>query len=419
MSRRSVLVTFVVLVVSAAAIFGHLWYWYRPRPRPAVPKADSPVASLLASDRYPAVLWLPYPHQNLGALTPDTEAYEAYLGSCARLVGLPAPVLPSFGGFAVVPSHEIVLASDDEGRRFVVMARVYPSLARFARLAGRVSGNPWLAGGRVVVRGEPADVRWDGDTWIVRDADAAPLAAVPTPSVPTEANPASLAVLALHGAVDPFPAGRYRLDVAPDGVAVRSESAVPEPVWQRARAVHRPDLVLLVGAGGGADRSVRARALAIFAQARESTDLPRAVSFNEQGESLVGRPWEVPGEDLAALAGGLKRERAGVWDVASLGRSGLRAALELRPRLDPLLGHEAATEGVSWLLVSDLGNTLVEVERIADLLESIPLIPAHEGARWRDAATVLRPVAGRFDTLTIAIADTPRSLRLVLSAREP
>jgi hypothetical protein len=50
----------------------------------------------------------------------------------------------------------------------VVVAEVYPVAALFARLAGKLAGNPWLAGGAVSFRDRPAWVEWRGSSWVVR-----------------------------------------------------------------------------------------------------------------------------------------------------------------------------------------------------------------------------------------------------------
>src|SRR5215470_2934362 len=120
-------------------IVGYFLYAYWPRERAAVPSGLP--ARLLASGEYGACLWIPYPHQNLGKLEGSIGDPSSYLAAAARVADLPAPVLRSFGPFAVPPSSEIVACSDLDGERFLLVARVYSGLAAVARLSGRVADN--------------------------------------------------------------------------------------------------------------------------------------------------------------------------------------------------------------------------------------------------------------------------------------
>ncbi len=410
------------IVVGVALIAGHIVYWYQPRVRPAAPLAGSVVAGLLDAERYPAVLWLPYPHQNLGMLMGDDAAYADYLAACARLAGLPPLVLPSFGSFPVVPAHEIALASDEQGDHFVVLARVYPAIAAFARLAGRLANNPWLGGGEVMIRDRPAVVSWQDGVWTVRDEDSRPLPN-PNPGRTETEGPvpvaSSLAVLAMHAAVDPFPAGTYRLARVDGSIEIVSSTTLPPASWQAAGAVPPDNLVLMMMAGARPALAAPARALAFFAHDRGSRDLPRAAAFNQAIAGDLDQ-WEVPGEDLAKLAGALRQVEHGPWRIAALGGASLTSALAVAPRLSSVAGLDAvAADGLAWALWANLPQTLREVERLAAMLDDLPLIRAKERERWHDATAVLRPVAARFEGLTVAISDQPRALKLRLEAQPP
>ncbi|RMH20415.1 MAG: hypothetical protein D6696_08260 [Acidobacteria bacterium] len=404
---------FLLLLVLAAV--WHLRAWYRPRARAALPPADSAVAALLDSPRFPAVLWLPYPHQNLGTIAPE-EGQDDFLQAFARLSGLPPPVLPSFGGFAVVPASELALASDERGEHFVVMARVYPLLAAFSRFAGRLADNPWLAGGPVTIRGRPARVLWRDDVWIVYDAASTPPPeAPPRAAAPAGRGEPSLAILALHREVPPFPAGRYHLRHRHGGLEVSSQTPVPEGLWQRAARLVEPDLVLVVLAGSAAGGG--AHALAFFAQDAASRSLPHAAAFNPLAGGAADEPWSVPGRGVARLAGQLAQTTAAGFRVEALGPTSLARARRLAPRLASLDRAEPQGTSLRWGLWSDLRSNLVEVERLAGLLEEMPLVPRREAARWRDAARVLAPLAGRFDNLVIVVAGAPSAFRLRLAER--
>ena len=166
-------------------IAGHFFYWYWPRERASAP-AGLP-ARLLASGEYGACLWVPYPHQNLGKLEGAIADGPAYLAAAARVADLPAPVMRSFGPFAVPPSSEIVACSDLDGDRFLLVARVYPALAAVAKLAGRLADNPWLKGGEIrEERGKRDEVQervlhvaWRDGYWTVRSGAEPALPAQP------------------------------------------------------------------------------------------------------------------------------------------------------------------------------------------------------------------------------------------------
>src|SRR3954467_5109220 len=141
------LLRLAVVPILLLVIAGHFFYWYWPRERASAP-AGLP-ARLLASGEYGACLWVPYPHQNLGKLEGALTDPASYLAAAARVADLAAPGMRSFGPFAVPPSSEIVACSDLDGRRFLLVARVYPGLAAVAKLSGRLADNPWLRGGEI------------------------------------------------------------------------------------------------------------------------------------------------------------------------------------------------------------------------------------------------------------------------------
>lgn len=438
MSRliRRLLLALAVLALLVALTVGHIWFWYLPRARAARPEPGSAVAGLLMDTRYPAALWVPYPHQNLGALDPTAEDHRGFLAALARLSGLPPPVLPSFGGFPVVPASELALAADESGERFVVMAQVYPGLALFSRLAGRLAENPWLAGGAVVINDQAADVRWDGNVWIVESVATSMTQSSSVPArLPTSGpfdGEASLGLLAVHRAVEPFPADLYRLEGDATRIRVSSQAPFPTPLWERAQALRQEDLVLLLMAGPVSVNGVQS--LAFFRRPASSDDLPRAATLVRQDPEPEDR-WRVPGASLARLAGALRRDTVGDWQLRAIGDGGLasartlvpavarvagdRAGMDAKASLDGATPPGAAANGIlSWGLWADLSNTHAEVARLARLAEEIPLIPRREARRWQDAETVLAPVAAHFDTLVLTVAGTPAAVRLELIRRD-
>ena len=153
-----------VLVVAVLLALGHLLFWYWPRERSARPQVDDAPYRLLGDDGYRWRLWLPYPHQNLGALEKNLklEAVPALWGS----------ELPRFGFFRLPPSRELTIAWNPADREseesLAAVARVYPLLAGISRIAGRLASNPWLSGGPVRLGERVGEVWWQGTLWTFR-----------------------------------------------------------------------------------------------------------------------------------------------------------------------------------------------------------------------------------------------------------
>ena len=162
--RRWVGVLVVAVAVGTTAIYYQSFF--APRERAGV--ASPELAALLAADSpFERVLWLASPHQNLGALDERVGDLELYLAELSRLTGVARPRLPRFGPFALPPARELALAWNGSGESFSRRSahRARRRLARPA--AGRLAGNPWLAGGRVAASGRTFEVRWQGALWIV------------------------------------------------------------------------------------------------------------------------------------------------------------------------------------------------------------------------------------------------------------
>jgi hypothetical protein len=246
-------------VVLAALLAAHVVYWYVPRERAVVPRlgaeggaapaeaggaaaegageaAGEPLR-VLAAGAYDVCVWVPYPHQNLGALAAAIGDLQDVVGAAARLSSgeggegsAPRPRepedAPTFGPFEVPPASEMVACSDLAGGRLRVVARIYPALAVVAKLAGRVAGNPWLAGGAA----GSTRIAWQGRLWTVTAGPEAPRppavprapaappatpAAAPAPpeaaAAATPELPESLAVVHWTGARPEIPPGYYAL----------------------------------------------------------------------------------------------------------------------------------------------------------------------------------------------------------------
>ncbi len=404
MRRKRWLGLLVCLVLPALAA-GHFAYWYLPRVRTGSPRSGSLVTQLLHSPQYPVAVWVPYPHQNLAYLERATANGEELRRALARLAGLPRPILPAFGPLSMPPASEIAVASDEAGERFAIFAQVYPTVAAFAKLAGRLAGNPWLRGGRVSVDGRRAEVGWRGNVWTVTSPESPALAAAPAASVEP-----SLMVLEVRRAVAPLPAGRFRLFRDGAGLEVRSQEAVASDVRFRDESLARLGLFLLIFSGRQELGEDPRQALAFFSHDDVNLDLPRAAALFEPGS----RRWSLPGENLLELVGREPRAaEVGDWSLAALDSVSLERARRLAPHLDSLTADGPA-DRLAWGLWLELDGLLAEVSRIVDGLDGVPLVSRRRVERWRDAETVLTPLARRYSLLSLVVTEEPPALRLRL-----
>ncbi len=409
MSRRWILGTLGALL----ALAGHVWFHYLPRARPDVP-GDSPVAALFDAADFPAAVWLPYPHQNLARLRQAAGTEPESLRAVARLAGLPSPALPTFGPLALPPSSEITVASDEAGERFIVVAQVYPAVAAFAKLAGRLAGNPWLNGGDIVVEGRPAVVSWQGNRWAVVSSGLtlpSTAAAAPQPATPQPATP-GLAWIQVRTALDPLPAGLYRLWEPGGDLAITSGEAAPAAAGVESALAARLDsfgMFLLVYSGALPALGEGAQALAFFDQKPErEMELPRVAALFAPG----GDRWQLPGESLNELAGRRPvTESIDRWSIAAFDSTLLDGARSVAQEIDAV-----SRRGLRWGLWLDFRGGLAEVERIARALDTIPFAPRREVERWNDVRRALTPLAERYSSLTATVSEEPRVFDLRLTA---
>ncbi|HZF10578.1 MAG TPA: hypothetical protein VFE33_17470 [Thermoanaerobaculia bacterium] len=420
----------LLLVLLLLALAGHIWYGYLPRPRPAVPDPADLPGQLLASGAYDACFWIPYPHQNFAAFARLLPDAEGFLAAAARLAELPPPELPGFGPFAVPPASEITACSDRAGQGFRVAARIYPVLSWVAKAAGRLAGNPWLAGGTVEQEKRTVRVAWQGSLWTVESGSPAPFPATPaaTPATAAASPPPALAAIAFRAPVSSFPAGTYRLrqDPAAQGMVLALDGspaappALPGGSNPGGAGGIRP--VLLVASAPG-DRTPAA--LALFENVvAGSLELPGAAVFSPQG----GRQrWSLPAQSLMDLvAGRLPRGNAAGWEMVALDAASLRQAEALAPGLAQLvLPGVAGASGPPGLpgtpprlrlgLWIDPPRALAIVSRLRKALEAIPFLDPQQVRRWRDAETVLTPLA-RCGQAALAAASPPEAFTLRLAA---
>ncbi|HXO26169.1 MAG TPA: hypothetical protein VOA80_02390 [Thermoanaerobaculia bacterium] len=458
MKRIAVLAGAVVL---AALLAAHVVYWYLPRERAVVPRlgagggAALPAAGaaggsaggaageplqVLSAGAYDVCVWVPYPHQNLGALAAAIGDLQDVVGAAARLSSgeggeasaarpREAEEAPTFGPFEVPPASELVACSDLAGGRLRVVARIYPALAVVAKLAGRVAGNPWLAGG---VAGGSTRISWQGRLWTViagqeepRTTKVPPGTAAP-PAVPEAVAaaapelPESLAVVHWTGARPEIPAGYYALTrngsdlalslvaagggggagpaSAPPGVpGVAGVPGVSGPLpsllvavgpdWRgvepfaagpgSAAASRGGPVVSGAGGLGGAAEAARPpAALALFETSGShlSTlgDLPGLAVFNAAPPGAAPGPvrWRLPTEGFfRLLAGRLPAADLAGWRILALDSGSLRQAEALAPRLAALVPPVPAGATVP-------AGASVRVGPSSPVGASVPVIPA-------------------------------------------
>jgi hypothetical protein len=409
---RSFLRRAAVLLVLLLAVAGHVLYWYAPRERAAAPDPEDLPARLFSSGAYDTCLWLPYPHQNLGALAGAVEDFPGFVAAAARLGGARAPEMPGFGPFAVPPAREVAACGDRASRRYQVAARIYPGLALVAKAAGTVAGNPWLAGGPVP--DERVTVRWEGSLWTVTSGAPGAVA-----EQPAEAWPAALAAARLAEPESALPAGFYLLERQSGalvlGLAARPGGGLAGAPAPPTLELTEPRPVLLAAAGPGIDPAGRVlppAALFLFSHdTGGSLKLPGAALLQPPGAER----WSLPGGGLADLvAGHLPRGNAAGWEIVAIDRSSLRQAERLAGPLARLLAPgqpAAATLRLGLWLEPAPAHALAS--RTRTFLEQFPLVERREVERWRDAETLLAPLAACRQVVAAAGA-VPPSFRLEL-----
>jgi hypothetical protein len=426
---KTILLLALVLV---AAVYVLRSYW--PRERPAAPDPDGLPARLMASGAYEACFWVPYPHQNIGALSEVVDDGRDWLEAAARVAEVPPPVLPSFGPFAVPPSSEVVVCSDLDGDRFFVAAQVYPLLGSVAKLAGTVADNPWLAGGDIRETKGTGDavvervlhVAWNGGVWTVSGGDGAPAA----PSADLQAirkpllHPRSLGIVRLEREISGFADGDYLLRRR-DGdleLARASSEPVPEIPDPTLGETPRPALLAVAGASwpDAEPRPLPPAAFALFevgegegAKFGPFGSLPGAAVFHPPGS----KRWALPAEGLTGLLAGAlpKAEEAG-WQITAMDGESLNRAERLAPKLTGLAPPDVTADlnrdgrlmlGL-WL---EPRSALILVRQIRTFLEKVPLVDRRQVRRWRDWETLLGPIAP-CEQVTLAATQQPASFRL-------
>ena len=389
MSRKQLLVGGAIILALAA----HVGWWYWPRERAGMIEEGSLTASILTASDLPYRAWVAYPHQNLGAL----EAFRRRSDAVARLAEVPMPELPSFGPLGTPPAVDLVVASSRDASRLVLAARVFPTVAFLARWAGRLAGNPWLAGGAVGEGARRTEIAWHGSTWTV--ARGAALAPPGRPS--GRPGERLLAAVALAERSGPLPAGLYRLRRRGEGLelATVGGEALETPV---ALTVDRWPLVILESSAEVVD------ALALLGTPA-GAGLPRwAVVHRGRG-----RRRSIPGEGLYDILGREPlQERRGGARLAATDRSALEAAASLAARL------EDAGDSLGELRFVAVGDLVEAADALGPLVEELARLPLEETRRWGAVLSAARSL-GDWSEVSVLVGagdDGPAVVRLARRA---
>ncbi len=353
--QKRVAVRWGVAVGVVAVALGHLGYWYLPRERSG--RDPSPEAmALLADPGASLAVWIAYPHQNLGRLerfVGDAAAWGALLSGRDREA---AERLPRFGPFVAPPASELALALPDGGKEPGALVRTYTTVALLAKAAGRLAGNPWLAGGTVGA-GPGRTVAWDGELWrygLPADRSGPPFGLVAHES-------SLLALVRTDRPLGPLPAGTYRLVRDELGLELRlGEVLEVEP--RLPDGPDRPAALLI-------ERPARRQLSMILIWEDEGVipPFPAAASIIRRGSP---RP-RLPGEELLRLVGRRpQRETVDGLEISALSGRELERARRLLPELQALASSPANARAVA---IVDPPGALRVARRLEEGFSAFPL----------------------------------------------
>ncbi len=383
----------VGLLVAVAVVATVVLLWPRAE-ETGVPGRDAFAGRLFLDLEADVKLWLHRPAQTLPAL----------LGADALRAGeLAEEVLGGvrFGTRVLPPARAATVALVAEGP--VVALDFSAGWRAVARLAGLLSGNPALRGEiPFSLDGRDVLVEWRAGTWVLRGL---------TTDVPERLEPRGVSSLepafgwlALSDRFSALlPAGHYRLDAVPGGVALESAEPPQEPVaphirvperaaWYQARIEPDGGSLLAVWAPEKAPR-------------RGEIRLPRAGAASWGSAPAPEMPLQ---GGWATLAGETPRSACRVWRCEATDPEAAAAMVELEERTPslqeaPKLAHtffvparvEAAADHAvaaaeARLLSRREGDDARQLRRVMHglrLFEEIELVTGETGARvtarWR------------------------------------
>ena len=390
------------------ALVSHAYYWYAPRARVGSPAVEAPTSQLFFGARdLPLRVWIPFPHQNLAALEHAIGDLEGLSEVSSYLMSQDLAALPSFGPFRMPPARDLVLAGSADGSRIVVGATVYPVVAGLARLAGRLAGNAWLAGGPVELHGKTVEVEWRDGMWIATQGEGAELQTLPVPDLePTHS------LLRLEQSLGPVPEGLYRVDVEARGW--RIVSAEPEAMRAsdaRPRA-KLPSELAVVAASIGSQSPPNA-VIETFVLLSDVGGAGEQIARSVVTHRGVGERWQLPGERLlSGLGFEVSEGTQDGWSLAGYDEAAVDAVAGQLSSLSELLESvdEAPLNLGIWL---DLAAAQGALDGVVDTLTALPL-PATEQIRlWTMAARSLASL-DQSGSLSLQIGGLPPRLAMRL-----
>lgn len=396
----------VVLLI--VALWGHWYYWYSPRTRTGSPGGGTTTSQVFfGGSDLPLRLWIPFPHQNLAALERSVGDLEGVSEISSYLMSRDLASLPSFGPFRLPPARDLVIAGSPGGDRVVVAANVYPVVARLARLAGRLAGNAWLAGGTVQLHDSTVEVEWREGTWLAVQGDSVGREGGPVPDlVPSHA------LVKLNRPFGPVPEGLFRLDLEADGWSVvNAEPPAKKASDARPRTALPSGLALVAAstAPGSPPDSVT-RTFVMLAEAGQVGDpLSRSVIAHRGS----GQRWQLPAESLLSGLGFEVTEtsRDG-WSLAAYEEAALHEVEARLGSISELLASvdESPVELGIWM---DLAEARGALEGLVRALSALPLPMSEQLRLWTIAANSLASLDPS-GSLSLWIAGSPPRLELTL-----
>jgi hypothetical protein len=358
----------------------------------------------------PVRIWIPYPHQNLGALERALGDLRGLSEVSTYLLAQDLASLPSFGPFRLPPSRDLVVAGSSDGSRVVVAASVFPLVARLARVAGRLADNPWLAGGSVELQGRDVQVEWLEGTWLASQGEVSAFEVQPVPDLAP-----SHALLSLEQPLGPVPKGLYRLDIEADGWRIVSVDSEARQSADSRPSVSLPRTLSLVAAStrseSGEDQVTRAFAMLSGAE-RANEQLTRSV-VAQRGP---GDRWRLPAERLlSGLGFDVAQGTHDGWTLAAYDEAALRAVTDELAAISDLLESVEGSPLQLGLWI-DLGEARRGLDGLARALDALPLPASEQIRRWTVAARALAALDD-FSSLTLRISGSPPDLELRVGNR--
>ena len=390
----------------AVALLGHWYYWYAPRARAGSPgDGDWTAGVFLGADDLPIRLWIPFPHQNLAALEGAVSDLQGLSAVSSYLLAEDLLSLPSFGPFRMPPARDLVIAGTPQGDRIVVGATVYPLVARLARAAGRLAGNPWLSGGSVELQGRTVEVEWRDGVWLAAQGPVSE----GDPSLLPALEPAH-ALFSLGQPLGPVPGGHYRLDVGARGWRIASADHIPMQVAGPPSGPRIPPGLALVAMSASSD-AARDPILRMFVllsgEGGATEQLTRAVV----GHRGSGERWLLPAEKLlSGLGFEVTDSTLDAWALVAYDELAIQQVVRQLPALSGWL-ESLEGESLELAIWVNLAAARGSLEGLARALSSLPLPATHQIRAWTLAAQSLASLDSS-GSLSLRIEGQPPRLEL-------